>query len=88
MGDLPNFNISVSGLYRDHLSRQVAEAVKITTCEGKILNSKAELRQSPVVSVRREVNVQGPKSIRSFQLRLSEAKTKVISIVRTAEEEP
>ena len=31
--------------------------VKITNCEGKILNSKAEFRQPPIVRVRREVNV-------------------------------
>ena len=36
---------------------EVAEAVKITNCEGKILNSKAEFRQPPIVRVRREVNV-------------------------------
>ena len=56
-GDPPEFSISVVGSYRDPLSRQVAEAVQISNCEEKLLNSKAEFRQPPIVRVRREVNV-------------------------------
>ena len=56
-GDPPEFSISVVGSYRDPLSRQVAEAVQISNCEEKLLNSKAEFRQPPIVRGRREVNV-------------------------------
>ena len=48
---------STVGSYRDPLTRQVAEAVQISNCEGKLLNSKVGFRQPPIVRVRREINV-------------------------------
>ena len=54
-GSDPIFTVKVVGSYRDPLSRQVAEGVLITNT--KILNSKAELFQPPIVRLRREVDM-------------------------------
>ena len=56
-GGDPNFNVKVVGSYRDPLSRQVAEGVLITNTKTKILNSKAEMIQPPIVRLRREVGM-------------------------------
>ena len=56
-GSNPNFNVKVVGSYRDPLSRQVAEGVLITNTKTKILNSKAEMIQPPIVRLRREVGM-------------------------------
>ena len=45
-GDPSDFSIRVVGSYRDPITRQVAEAVQTSNCEGKLLNSKAEFRQT------------------------------------------
>ena len=56
-GNKPNFTVKVVGSYRDPLSRQVAEGVLITNTKSKILNSKAEMFQPPIVRLRREVGM-------------------------------
>ena len=56
-GVKPDFTVKVVGSYRDPLSRQVAEGVLITNTKSKILNSKAEMFQPPIVRLRREVGM-------------------------------
>ena len=58
-GSDPEFSVKVVGSYKDPLSRQVAEGVLITNTRTKILNSKSEIRQPPIVRLRREVGVGG-----------------------------
>ena len=57
----PNFSVRVVGSYKDPLSRQVAEGVLIiiliTNTKTKVLNSKSEIRQPPIVRLRREVGM-------------------------------
>ena len=48
---MDNFEIRVDQTYRDPMSRQVNEMVRIKNFEGTLLNSKSEWNAPPIIKI-------------------------------------
>ena len=48
-GEMPSFEMKVTGTYRSALDRQISEAVKINRAKNKLINNKTEFRQNRIM---------------------------------------